>query len=86
MVVEASFLDPVFSCQRRSREGGKSDVPLTSFTWPATGSRSDSSRACIVEVCGVESSRVVEDAVGMLDVGGRICRVTVEFQTNRADV
>jgi hypothetical protein len=31
-------------------------------------------------------SRGVEDAVGMLDVGERICRVTVEFQTDRASV
>lgn len=40
----------------------------------------------MVDICGVDSSEGFEDAVGMLGVWERICRVTVEFQTARADV
>ena len=87
MVVESSWLDPDLSSQRKGgRKDGERDTPFKSFTWPTTGLRSDSSRASMLEVCGVESSRGDEDAVGMSNVAGRICRVTDEFQTDGADV
>ena len=44
-------------------------------------SRTDNSRASMFVFCGVDSSRGVEVAEGILDVGERICRVTVESQT-----
>jgi hypothetical protein len=77
---------PCFLVLARVLTKRERDTPLTSFTWLATGLRSDSSRASILKVCGVEMSRGVEVVVGMLVVGKRICRVTVGFQTNRVNV
>lgn len=54
-----------------------SDAPLTALGL----SRTDNSRASMFVVCRVDSSRGVEVAEGILDVGERICRVTVESQT-----
>ena len=53
------------------------DAPLTSLGL----SRTDDSQASMFVFCGVDSSRGVEVAEGILDVGERICRVTVESQT-----
>lgn len=56
---------------------GVLDAPLTSLGL----STSDTSRASMFVACGVDSSRGVEVAEGILIVGERICRVTVEAQT-----